>query len=124
DITASIFGLYSFVQSQQQDADPAINRDDRKYFKYGAELAWWMLSWIGLSARYDRIVLNVDDDANTIRVLSPRLSLRPTWMEGGTSYRQYSRYAYEARVKLRAGQVPLETQPDDNVVKIQAQFAF
>ena len=124
DVSLSIFGLYTFVESKQQDVDPAVNRDERKYFKYGTELAWWALPWIGASLRYDRVVLNVDDSANTYRILSPRVSLRTTWMEGGQIYLQWSRYSYGERVKLRPGQVALETQPDDNVVKIQAQFAF
>ncbi len=124
DVTASIYGLYSYVTSQQQSADPTINKDGIKYFKYGGELAWWALSWIGASVRYDRIVPNVDDDASSFRIFSPRINLRTHWMGEALIYFQWSRYFYGDRVTLRPGQVPLETVPDDNVVKIQAQMNF
>jgi len=93
-------------------------------FKYGAEVQYWPLHWFGGAFRYDHVVLNVDDDANTYRIFSPRVAVRTDWMQGGQIFLQWSRYVYGDRVRLRAGQVPLETIPDDNVVKIQAQFAF
>ena len=37
---------------------------------------------------------------------------------------QYSRYFYNERIRLRPGQVQLETIPDDHVFKIQAQMTF
>jgi hypothetical protein len=124
DIQLSAFGLYSYVLSKQYDSDPAINKNERKYFKWGTELTVWALAWLGASVRYDRVVMDVDDDANAFRIISPRVSIRTDWLEGGQIFLQWSRYSYGDRVRLRPGQVALETIPDDNVVKIQAQFAF
>jgi hypothetical protein len=124
DVVASLFGVYTFAQSKQADPNPAVNRDDRKYFKWGGEIAWWATHWLGLSVRYDRVVMDVDDDPNSFRILSPRLSFRTHWMSDAMIYLQWSRYMYEDRIKLRPGQVALETQPDDNVIKIQAQMSF
>ena len=124
DVQIAWFGLYSYVLSHQFDLDPAINRNERKMFKYGLDFTYWALHWLGAGVRYDRVVLNVDDDANTFRIFAPRVAVRTDWLEGGQIFLQWSRYSYNDRVRLRPGQIPLETIPDDNVVKIQAQFAF
>ncbi len=124
DVQLSWFGLYSFVLSKQLDLDPAVNKNERKMFKYGLDLNVWALHWLGAGVRYDRVVLNLDDDANTFRIFSPRVAVRTDWLEGGQIFLQWSRYSYSDRVRLRPGQIALETLPDDNVVKIQAQFAF
>jgi hypothetical protein len=36
----------------------------------------------------------------------------------------YSHYWYGDKVQLRPGQVPLETMPDENVFKLQAQVVW
>ena len=36
----------------------------------------------------------------------------------------YSHYMYGDKVRLRAGQVPLETIPDSDVFKLQAQVVW
>ena len=124
DVTASFYGLYSYVESQQKSSDPSINKDGRKYFKFGFDLGWWALSWAGLSTRYDRVVLDVDDDRNSFRILSARFNLRAHWMGEGLLYLQYSHYFYGDRITLRPGQAQGVTVPDDNVVKLQAQMNF
>ncbi|MDX2024078.1 MAG: hypothetical protein SF187_27810 [Deltaproteobacteria bacterium] len=124
DVLLSVFGVYTKIASKQADLDPMINRDGRRSFKWGADVAWWPTSWVGASVRYDRVVLNVDDEANSMRILSPRLSFRARFMGEGLIFLQYSRYGYGERIQLRAGQVPLETLPDQSAFKIQAQLSF
>lgn len=124
DVTASLFGLYSFIQSKQQSPDPLINRDDRKSFKWGAEAGWRITDWVGFSTRYDRVVLDVGDSANSFRILSPRLAFYTSLITREMLYIQYSRYMYNERIRLRPGQVQLENLPDDHVLKIQAQMTF
>jgi hypothetical protein len=124
DVVVSTFGVYTTVTSKQVSDDPTVNRDGRRYVKWGADVAWWPLSWLGASLRYDRVILDLDDDENSMRVLSPRISFRVRHMNEGIVFVQYSRYGYGSRVRLRAGQVPLETLPDTDVFKIQAQLAF
>ena len=54
--------------------------------------------------------------------LSPKLSVPlDTW---GEIFLQYSHYWYGDKVHLRAGQVPLETEPDTDVFKLQAQVVW
>src|SRR5688572_28834764 len=124
DLHASLFGLYSFIQSKQGSPDPLLNRDDKKAFKWGAEAGYRITEWMGLSARYDRVVLDVDDSANSFRILSPRLSFFTSFITREMIYLQYSRYMYNERIRLRPGQVQLETMPNDHVLKIQAQMTF
>ncbi len=124
DITASLFGLYTFVQSKQQSPDPIQNRDDKKAFKWGADGAYRVTDWMAASLRYDRVVLDVDDSANSFRALSPRLSFFTSFLTREMIYLQYSRYMYNERIRLRPGQQQLETMPDDHVFKLQAQMTF
>jgi hypothetical protein len=124
DVAASLYGLYTFVQSKQQSADPLVNRDDRKSFKWGADAGYRITEWMAASLRYDRIVLDVDDSANSFRIISPRLAFFTSFLTREMLFVQYSRYIYNERIRLRTGQQNLETMPDDHVLKIQAQMTF
>lgn len=124
DATLSLFGAYTRVGSEQRSADPLTNKDGNQMLKWGGELAVWPLSWIGASFRYDRVVPDVHDDPLAFRIFSPRISLRTHFFADALIFLQYSHYDYGARVQLRQGQVPLETQPDSDLFKIQAQLAF
>ena len=120
----SFFGLYTKVASDQKDPDPLVNRDGRQLFKWGGELAVWPVSFLGASLRYDRVIFDIHDDPSAFRVISPRITLRGQWLGDAMLFLQWSHYVYGERVFLRPGQVPLETQPDKDMVKIQAQMAF
>jgi hypothetical protein len=124
DVTASLFGVYSFIQSKQQSVDPLVNKDDRKSWKYGAEGSYRITEWMAASLRYDRVVLDVDDSANSFRILSPRLAFFTSFVTHEMLFIQYSRYMYNERIRLRTGQQNLETMPDDHALKIQAQMSF
>lgn len=124
DVTLTAFGLFTRVESKQKDPNPLLNRDGRGLFKWGTEGMYRVNDWFGASFRYDRIVMDVDDSANSFRILSPRLTFFTNFAGGEAIYVQYSRYLYNERIRLRPGQVQLETIPDDNVVKVQAQMTF
>ncbi|MDB5212329.1 MAG: hypothetical protein JWO86_256, partial [Myxococcaceae bacterium] len=124
DLTASLFGVYTFVQSKQTNVDPLLNRDERKSFKYGADAGYRITEWMAASFRYDRVVLDVDDSANSFRILSPRLAFFTSFITREMLYVQYSRYVYNERIRLRQGQQNLVDFPDDHVLKIQAQMTF
>jgi len=124
DVFASVFGLYSFIQSKQASPDPILNRDDRKSFKWGADAGYRITEWMAASVRYDRVVLDVDDSANSFRIVSPRLAFFTSFITREMLYFQYSRYMYNERIRLRQGQVQLETMPDDHAFKIQAQITW
>ncbi|MBX3158249.1 MAG: hypothetical protein KF773_19935 [Deltaproteobacteria bacterium] len=122
-IGARIFGMATWVRSRQVDEmDPLQNRDRRLYFKWGAEPSYKLLPRLTASVRYDRVVLDVYDAENSFRVLSPRLTFPlDKW---GELFIMYSHYTYGDKVKLRPGQVPLESEPDTDVFKLQAQVVW
>ncbi len=117
------FGMSTWVRSPQRDEmDPQINRDRRLYLKWGVEPSVRLLPQLYLSARYDRVILDVYDAENSFRVLSPRITFPlDRW---GELFFMYSHYWYGDKVTLRSGQVPLETMPDSNVFKLQAQVVW
>jgi len=117
------FGMSTWVRSPQVDEmDPQINRDRRLYLKWGLDPSYQLVKQVRLSARYDRVILDVYDSENSFRVLSPRITFPlDTW---GELFFMYSHYWYGDKVRLRPGQVPLETMPDSNVFKLQAQVVW
>jgi hypothetical protein len=114
------FGMATWVRSPQVDEmDPLRNKDRRMYLKWGVEPSYRLLPQLAVSARFDRVILDLYDSENSFRVLSPKISFPlDTW---GEIFVMYSHYWYGDKVHLRAGQVPLETMPDTNVFKLQAQ---
>lgn len=117
------FGMATWVRSNQIDEmDPLRNRDRRMYLKWGVEPSYLVLPRLRLSTRFDRVVLDLYDAENSFRVLSPKVAFPlDDW---GEIFLMYSRYWYGDKVHLRPGQVPLETEPDRNVFKVQAQVVW
>ncbi len=124
ELALKLFALTAYTLSKQVDEDPAINRDGRLSFKWGTELLIQPLSFLFVALRYDRVIADVQDQASAFRVYSPRIGVTVNWLLGAQIFIQYSHYDYGARVRLRSGQVALETLPDDNALKLQAQVAF
>jgi hypothetical protein len=118
-----LFGIGTWVRSPQVDAmNPLDNYDRRLYFKWGAEPSYLINKHVRASLRYDRVILDVYDSANAFHVLSPKIAFPiDDW---GEIFLQYSHYWYGSQVELRPGQVPLETEPDKNVFKLQAQVVW
>ncbi len=117
------FGMATWVRSPQRDEmDPLLNRDRRMYLKWGVEPSYRIVPKLAVSMRFDRVVLDLYDAENSFRVLSPKVSFPlDTW---GEIFFMYSHYWYGDKVHLRSGQVPLETMPDSNVFKLQAQVRW
>ncbi len=123
DIALRTFGMATWVRSPQRDEmDPQINRDRRLYVKWGVEPSYRLLPNLWLSARFDRVILDMYDRENSFRILSPRITFPLS--QWGELFFMYSHYWYGDKVQLRAGQVPLETMPDSDVFKLQAQVRW
>jgi hypothetical protein len=118
-----VFGMATWVRSPQVDEmDPQINRDRRLYLKWGIDPSYKIIPKLRVSARFDRVILDMYDAENSFRVLSPRITFPlDTW---GELFFMYSHYWYGDKVRLRSGQVPLETMPDSNVFKLQASVVW
>ena len=123
DVGVRAFGMATWVRSRQIDEmDPLANRDRRLYLKWGVEPSYQPLRELRLSVRYDRVILDLYDADNSFRVLSPKVAFPlDGWAE---LFVMYSHYWYGDKVHLRPGQVPLETEPDRDVFKIQAQVTW
>lgn len=117
------FGMATWVRSEQVDEmDATANRDRRMYVKWGVEPSYRVHPRVSLSTRYDRVIMDLWDAENSFRVLSPKVSFP---LDGwGDLAIQYSRYWYGDKIHLRPGQVPLVTEPDENVFKLQATVAW
>jgi hypothetical protein len=117
------FGMMTWVRSKQVDEmDPSLNKDRRLYLKWGVEPSFKVLDKLRLSARFDRVVMDLYDSENSFRILSPRVTF--PLAKWGELFFMYSHYWYGDKVHLRPGQVPLETEPDTNVFKLQAQVVW
>jgi hypothetical protein len=117
------FGMVTWVRSPQIDEmDPLHNKDRRLYLKWGIEPSYHFLPKLVGAVRYDRVILDMYDSQDSFHVLSPRLIFPlEHW---GELFIQYSHYWYGDKITLRPGQVELETMPDSDVFKLQAQVVW
>ncbi len=122
-LTARLFGVATWVRSPQVDEmDPLKNYDRRMYLKWGVEPSYKILPKLAASIRYDHVILDLYDRENAFRVISPKISFPlDNW---GELFIMYSHYMYGDKIRLRAGQVPLETMPDTDAFKLQAQVVW
>jgi hypothetical protein len=126
---ARLFAMTSWVFSEQQSENPAENRHDRLYVKWGAE-ALYRPPWEGWSQffvafRFDRVILDADHESLAFRVITPRIGVSP--LEELDVFLSYSRYEYGENIQLRPNQIsgdPAATEPDTEVLKIQAQLRW
>jgi len=122
-VDVRVFGMISHVRSEQVDEmNPVRNKDDRWYLKWGADPGYHLGEHVRASLRFDRVILDMRDAENSFRAISPRLGF--PLADWGELAVQYTRYFYGDRVQLRPGQVPLETEPDRNAFKVQAQAVW
>jgi hypothetical protein len=122
-ISVRTFGMLSWVRSAQVSTmDPLLNRDRRLYIKWGVEPSYRVMPKLAVALRFDRVILDEYDAQNSFRVLSPRISF--PLEDWGELYIMYSHYWYGDKITLRPGQVPLETKPDTDVFKLQAQVRW
>jgi len=91
DLKIIIYGMYNKVSS----LDPAM--DGVSKLKYGTDVAWSALSWLGVALRADRVQPNSNIPEQSFAILSPRLFFRTKWVTHEEIQLQYSRYMYNQR---------------------------
>lgn len=126
-LSLDFFGLGMSLSSKQKSDDPVENRDGRLSVKWGAELEYAppVLPALFVGLRYDRVIMDLDYDALSFRVLTPRVGF--DLVEGVRLFAAYSRYAYGDSIKLRPGQIswePSRERADGDVVKLQVEASF
>ena len=129
-----IFGMGAQVFSRQESDEPAENRDERIYFKWGTEALYNLMPNSKanpyVAFRYDRVILDLDHESMSFRVLTPKVGISPT--QGLDIFLSYSRYSYGENIRFDSEQMNYLQNannadvliPDENVVKIQAQMSW
>ncbi len=119
DLVFSLFGIYASADSPVPEFD-GVGR-----LKYGAEVGYSMLSWLALGGRFDRVLNNLDDDAQTHAIWTGRAIFRSDFGSQDQVTLQYSNYQSGSGVAVKDGQPPLRdpsVDPDNHVVSLMASM--
>lgn len=98
DVKLSAFGMYTKVETDPAELDPVYGTthnvvlDGASRYKLGGEATYSMLSWLAVSARFDRVAPTSKDSAQSYSVISPRLILRSDFNAHDQVVLQYSRW--------------------------------
>jgi hypothetical protein len=92
DLTLGVFGMYTAVSSKDPTADGV------KKLKYGADLVFRALSWIGIGARTDVVQPSSRDATESFWVVSPKIIFRTAFITHEEITAQYSHYGYKSGV--------------------------
>jgi hypothetical protein len=114
DLTLGLFGMYTAVSSK----DTADGFDGVKKLKYGADLVFRALSWVGIGARTDVVQPSSKDQSQSFWVVSPKIMFRTAFITHEEITAQYSHYGYKSGVTPQPPNNGF--QPDENVVGIKA----
>ena len=90
DLIASVFGMYNHVDRPLNIASPKLDK-----LKFGADLTYLPLDFLGVGFRADRVMPNLDNGDLDFFVFSPRLIFRTAFVTHEQILFQYSRYWYE-----------------------------
>jgi len=137
DILVSAFGMLVSVQSEDKTTfvrDPSgillLNApggqplyDGVLKLKYGAEATYSALSWFAFGARYDRVLANTDDDAQTLAAITPRLIFRTDYNSQDQVTLAYSHWWYGSGVVMRPNYRDLpdpSVEPDSDTFSLSA----
>jgi hypothetical protein len=94
DLQLALFGMYNHVKNDDKAFMPAQNEfaaaSDK--LKWGAELTYTFVSFLGASFRYDWVQPDLDNNTVSFHVLSPKLILRSEFVTHEQIIIQYSHY--------------------------------
>ena len=82
--------MYNHVDRPLNIASPTLDK-----LKFGADLTYLPLDFMGFGFRADRVMPNLDNGDLDFSVFSPRLILRTAFVTHEQILIQYSRYWYE-----------------------------
>jgi hypothetical protein len=119
DLMISAFAVSASVSSKDKAYDGVIK------LKAGAEVTYGMLSWLGVSARVDRVAPDTRKGTQSFTIISPRLLLHSDWYSRDEFVLQYSRFSYGKNVVVDTGFPPAPdptANPDRDVVSLSGTF--
>jgi hypothetical protein len=115
DVLVSLFGVGAQVKSDDEDFDGRLK------LKGGAEVTYNMLSWFGVSTRFDHVRQNSDNAREAFTVLSPRVLFHTGWRSRDELSLQYSHFLYGSQVVVERG---YPARPDPSVNPDRHVFAL
>jgi hypothetical protein len=119
DVLLSLFGIGTAVQSDDPEFDDVLK------LKGGVEGTYNLLSWFGLSGRFDHVRLDHDDSRQAFSIISSRLLFHTDWQSRDEFALQYSHFIYGGDVVVRTGYPPTDdpsANPDRHVVSLSGTF--
>ncbi|MDP8999934.1 MAG: hypothetical protein M3O46_07465 [Myxococcota bacterium] len=96
--------------------------DGRVRHKYGADLLYTFLPFMGVGLRADRVVPNSKDSEETFHVIAPRLVFKTDWTSRETITLLYARWFYGAHTHPEASSITPGDRLDDQLVALNAQI--
>lgn len=91
DLRLTVYGMMNLIESPDPDVDGTYK------IKYGADLFYSALPWLGAALRFDRVQPHSELPDQSFAILSPRLVFRSSWLTREQIFIQYSRYFYAER---------------------------
>jgi hypothetical protein len=91
DLRLTVYGMLNFIESPDPDVDGTHK------LKYGADLFYSALSWMGAALRFDRVQPHSELPEQSFAILSPRIVFRSSWLTREQIFIQYSHYFYAQR---------------------------
>jgi hypothetical protein len=123
DLILSLFWMFNHVNAPSNTAF-SINK-----LKYGGEVTYVPISWLGIGGRADIVQPNLSNSNQSFMVFSPRVILRTAFVTHEQLLFQYSRYSYGSQAK--DSMFPYSTQPgaaglgaDSNAFQVAAIIWF
>jgi len=143
EVTLDVFGLSTSASLDLPTGSviaPDLKQNKIRQIKYGSDLTLQALKWLGVMARFDQVIYDLDHPGYVFSAITGRLILSSHYLSSESIYFQYSRYRYGANMTL-AGKWPWGTplvagsnivqggpytgqKPDMDVIKVQATVAF
>jgi hypothetical protein len=124
DVFVSAFGMMTHVSSLVP-FNNGMYGDGVTKAKYGIEATYSLLPWLAVSARYDQVAPNVQDNRYSFSVLSPRLIFRTGWNATDQVVLQYSHWFDGGLTVVQTGDPPTDsplTIPDSDMLSIAASM--
>lgn len=105
DLRLTVYGMMNFIESPDPDVDGTHK------IKYGADLFYSALPWLGAALRFDRVQPHSELPDQSFAILSPRLVFRSSWLTREQIFIQYSRYFYAERECTDPSEIYFCVQP-------------
>jgi hypothetical protein len=99
DLITSVFATAASVKSTDPDFD------NRKMYKFGTEVTYRFVPWVGISGRFDQVSPNSRDHEENFQVFSPKLIFKSNWNSHEQVTLSYTKWWYGAHTH---SQFPLD----------------